>query len=126
MGNFFQVLEPQLLRKDYYYKMIYMCGMYSVMVFLGPFVLILVLNYRIGMEIHRARLRRHSIVASNGVGGSRKSRTYSTSSNRSSAKRNSTSCMLNGSQRNRYICQYIHILKNILPTYHVCFCLVTI
>ena len=83
--------------------------MYSVMVFLGPFVLILVLNCRIGMEIHRARLRRHSIVASNGVSsGSRKSRSYSTVSsncgggNRNSAKnRNSASCMLNDSQRNR-------------------------
>ena len=101
--------RPQLLRNDYYYKMIYMCGMYSVMVFLGPFVLILVLNCRIGMEIHRARLRRHSIVASNGVSsGSRKSRSYSTVSsncgggNRNSAKnRNSASCMLNDSQRNR-------------------------
>ena len=54
-------LVPMDLRRNRIYQTIYMTAMYSVIIFLGPFLLILILNFLIGMEIHRARLRRHSI-----------------------------------------------------------------
>ena len=84
--------------------MVYMFGMYSVMVFLGPFLLLLVLNTRIGIEIHRARLRRHSIVANGKVRKISQDQTsYPQGDRPNRNRRSAASVMLTGSQRNRLV-----------------------
>ena len=62
-------LKSTALREDPTYTMIYITGLYFFVMYVIPFFLLAVLNCRTGFEIHRARLRRHSVLTSGSLSG---------------------------------------------------------
>lgn len=56
-------VHPTSLRLNEAYRIAYITVLYMLVIFGGPLVLLVVLNIRIGLAIHRARLQRNTIAA---------------------------------------------------------------
>jgi hypothetical protein len=101
-------VQATSLRLDPIYYTIYITGLYMVVMYVVPFIILLVLNCRIGIEIHRARLRRHDIVANghsnrsnNGGAAAAAGITPSTSMRNADECSNNAGLILHGSKRTR-------------------------
>lgn len=87
-------VNPTSLRLNEAYRIAYITVLYMLVIFGGPLVLLVVLNIRIGLTIHRARLQRNTIAANSHYASSERHGGLNNS-------RHISAFLLNGSRRTR-------------------------